>query len=157
MPFYSQLSIIKANQAFRGYVISYKAKIVERKDSVLQLEVSKLSIKDLFSDLLGEIKGFKYQITAKVLLKKMQTQWRDWIFSSLFNSVTKSVINHRFKLEESFQEILYKIDAWISNGSGWIIDSIESHYINITTYRPLLGSSLLELPIELKKFKKRTN
>ena len=87
----------------------------------------------------------------------MQTQWRDWIFSSLFNSITKSVINHRFKLEESFQEILYKFDAWISNGSGWIIDSIESHYINITTYRPLLGSSHLELPIELKKFKKRTN
>ena len=33
---------------------------------------------------------------------------------------------HRFKLEESFQEILYMIDAWINNGSGWIIESIES-------------------------------
>ena len=72
MPFYNQLSIIKANQAFRGYAISYKAEIVERKDPVLQLEVSKSSIKDLFSDLLGEIKGFKYQITAKVLLNSMK-------------------------------------------------------------------------------------
>ena len=34
-----------------------------------QLEASKSSIKDLFSVLLNETKGFKYQITLKVLLK----------------------------------------------------------------------------------------
>ena len=70
MPFYKQLSIIKANQAFKGYVILYKAEIVERKDLILQLQASKSSVKDLFSDLLNETKGFKYQITVKVLLKK---------------------------------------------------------------------------------------
>ena len=36
----------------------------------LQLEASKLSIKNLFNDLLNEIKGFKYQITVEVLSKK---------------------------------------------------------------------------------------
>ena len=60
------------------------------------------------------------------------------------------MINHRFKLEESFQEILYMIDAWINNGSGWITESIESQYINISTYRPLSGSSYIDLPIKLK-------
>ena len=34
-----------------------------------------------------------------------------------FNSLTKLVINHRYKLK-SFQEILYRIDAWINEGSG---------------------------------------
>ena len=43
-----------------------------------------------------------------------------------FNSVTRLVINQRFKLGESFQEILYMIDTWINNGSGWITESIES-------------------------------
>ena len=61
LPFYEQLSIIKTNQAFRGYAMSYKVEIVERKDLILQLEASKLSIKDLFCDLLNETKGFKYQ------------------------------------------------------------------------------------------------
>ena len=60
------------------------------------------------------------------------------------------MINHRFKLEESFQDILYMIDAWINNGSGWIIESIESQYINISTYRPLAGSFYIDLPTELK-------
>ena len=69
LPFYEQLSIIKTNQAFKGYAMSYKVEIVEGKDLILQLEASKSSIKDLFSDLLNEIKGFKYQINVKALIK----------------------------------------------------------------------------------------
>ena len=49
----------------------YKVGIVERKDPIVQLEASKLSIKDLFSNLINEMKGFTYQITAKVLLKNI--------------------------------------------------------------------------------------
>ena len=39
-------------------------------DLIVQLETSKSSIKDFFNDLLNETKGFRYQITIKVLLKK---------------------------------------------------------------------------------------
>ena len=56
-------------------------------------------------------------------------------------------------------EILLKkffhiIDAWINEGSGWIVESIESQYINISTYRPLLRSSYMNLPIELRNQEK---
>ena len=54
---------------FRGYAMSYKVEIIERKEPTTQLEASKSSIKDLFSDLSNETKGFKYQITLKVMLK----------------------------------------------------------------------------------------
>ena len=63
LPFYEELDIIKTNHAFRGYAMSYKVEIVQRKDPINQLETSKSSIKDLFSDLLDETKDFKYQIT----------------------------------------------------------------------------------------------
>ena len=46
--------------------MSYKVKIIEKKDPIVQLEPSKLSIKDLYNDLLNKSKGFKYQITVKV-------------------------------------------------------------------------------------------
>ena len=68
LPFYEQLSV-KTNQALRGYAMSYKVEIIERKDPSVQLEASKSSIKDLLNDLLNETKSFKYQITVKVLLK----------------------------------------------------------------------------------------
>ena len=64
--------------------------------------------------------------------------------------MTKIVINYGFKLENSFQDILYLIDNWINKGSGWIVESIESQYINISTYRPLSGSSYMNLPVELR-------
>ena len=45
-----QPSVIKTDQAFRGYAMSSKVEIIERKDRIVQLEASKLSIKDLFND-----------------------------------------------------------------------------------------------------------
>ena len=45
-----------------------------------------------------------------------------------------------------FQEILYKIDNWINEGSGWIVELIEYRYINISNYRPLSGNSYVKLP-----------
>ena len=50
--------------------MSYKVKAIEKRDPIKQLEASKSSIRDLFSDLLNETRGFKYQITLKVMLKK---------------------------------------------------------------------------------------
>ena len=64
LPFYEQLSVIKTNQAFRGYAMSYKVEIILRKDPIVQLEGSKSSIEDLYNDLLNETKGSKYQITV---------------------------------------------------------------------------------------------
>ena len=57
LPIYEQLSIIKPDQAFKGYATSYKVEIIERKDPTVQLEESKSSIKDFFNDLLNQTKG----------------------------------------------------------------------------------------------------
>ena len=150
LPFYEQLSVIKTDQAFSGYARSYKVEIVGKKDPIVQLEASKLSTKDLFSDLINEIKGFNYQITVKILPKKYKPNGEIEFAPVYFNLSTKLVINHRYKLDKSFQEILYRIDAWINKRSGWIIESIESQYINISTYKHLVGSSYIDLPIELR-------
>ena len=88
------------------------------------------------------------------MLKKYKPN-REIEFSPVyFNSLTKTIINNRFELEIAFQEILYRIDAWINEGSGWITESIESQYINISAYRPLARNSYIDLPIELRGSKK---
>ena len=108
LPFYDQLNIIKTDQAFKGYVRSCKVEIVDKKDLIVQLEASKSNIKNLFNDLLNETKGFKYQITVKVLLKKYKPNEEIEFTPVYFNSSTK-IINKRFKLEHAFQEIPYRI------------------------------------------------
>ena len=68
-----------------------------------------------------------------------------------FNSVTKTVVNSdKHDLDKSFQEILYKIDNCNNERSGWIIESIETQYVNISLYSPLIGSTYVELPDKLK-------
>ena len=64
------------------------------------------------------------------------------------------MINHIFSLENAFQEILYRIDNWINEGSGWIVELIQSQCIKISTDRPLSGSSYVQLPVELRSSKK---
>ena len=109
----------------------------------------------MFSDLLNKTKGLKYQITVKVLLKKYKPNGEIEFAPVYFNSVIKTVINHRFKLENYFQEILYLIDDWINEGSGWNVESTDFQYINISTYRLLLGNSYMNLPAKLRSPRKR--
>ena len=118
LPFYEELNVIKTNHAFRGYAMSYKVEIIEKKDPIKQLEASKSSIKDLFNNLLNEAKGFKYQITLKVMLKKYKPNGKIEFRPVYFNSTTKAVTNHKFSLENAFQEILYRIHNWINEVSA---------------------------------------
>ena len=50
--------------------MTYKVEMIDKKDPSSQLKASQSSIKDLLNDPLDETKGFEYQITAKILLKK---------------------------------------------------------------------------------------
>ena len=105
--------------------MSYKIEIIERKSPIIQLKASKSSTEDLFSDLLNETKGIKYQINVKSFVKKQKLNGETEFALVYFNSLTKTVMNHRFRLENSFEEILYMIDVWINNGSDWNVESIE--------------------------------
>ena len=104
----------------------------------------------MLKDLLIELKGFKYQITLAVLLSKVKSNSETEYSPVYFNSLTKTVINNKFKLNQAFQEIIYRLDNWISHGSGWIVEEIYSQYLNIATYLPLSGSTYIKLPVELQ-------
>ena len=95
----------------------------------------------MFKDLLDEIKGFKYQITVKVLLNKYKKNGDIEFAPVYFNSTTKEVINLEYDIDKSFQEILYRIDNWTNEGSGWVIESVDAEYVNISIFSPLSGST----------------
>ena len=53
-------------------------------------------------------------------------------------------------ISEAGNELINRISEWISEGSGWVIKSVDKHKIDISKYKPLRGSSYLPLP-DLKK------
>ena len=84
------------------------------------------------------------------MLKKHKPNGETKFRQVSFNSTSKTVRDHKFSLENTFQGKLYRIDNWINDGSGWIVELIESRYIKIPTYRPLSGISYTKLPAELR-------
>ena len=59
LSFYEELNVIKTDRTFRGYAMSCKVEMIEKKDLLIQLEASKSSIEDLFNDLSDETNNTK--------------------------------------------------------------------------------------------------
>ena len=62
-----------------------------------------------------------------------------------FNSTNKTVNSSKDSLDRSFQEIFNRINNWISEGSGWVIESVDVEYVNVSIYSPLSGSLYIEI------------
>ena len=126
LPSYDDVSIVKNKTAFSGYAQSYKVEIVDKKDVIIQLKGSEMVIKDLFKDLLVEMKGFKYQLTLNILLRKQKSSNEIEYRSIYFNSLTETVIGNNYFLEDCFNEIIFKVENWISHGKGWNVEETIS-------------------------------
>ena len=158
--FYHELNIVKTVKAFKKYVRSYSSEIMKDKgrntnDPLAQLEASKPVLKNVFRDLLIEMKDFKYQITLEVLLTKQKKNRDKEISTVYFNSFAKTVIKlNKYSLNQSFQQVLYRIDNWINEGSASTIEYMDGEYIIVSVYSPLSGSPYIEKSAELKHWKK---
>ena len=144
--------ISQVEKALKGYTQSFEVELRNEKDPLVQLQKSRRAIEYLFNNLLVQTKGFKFVETLQVKFVKHSNN-KKVLKNGYFNSTTDLIINEtdiRLSLQTSQQQILNKIAQWISEGSGWTIQSIENHYINIVNYNPLKGSSYIKLPQELK-------
>ena len=148
--------IEQTNKALKGYTKSYEIGIKHNIDPLIQMQNTRKAIEYHINTLLNEMKGFKFVETLKVTFKKLtdgETVYR----SAYFNSSAQTIINQteiNNSLQMSKQQILNKIAEWISQGSGWTIKSVDSHYLNIVKYKPMSGSSYIQLPSELGNGKK---
>ena len=144
--------IEETNKALRGYTSSYIISIKHNKDPLLQLQNTRLAVEHHIKKALSAMKGIKFNETLKVTFWKPQDD--GWIYkTAYFNSKPQTVINDNTineALQLTKQQILNFIAQWISEGSGWTLQSVDSHYINLVKYEPLKGSSYIQLPTELR-------
>ena len=141
LPFYNDINISRKERAFKKYTETYEVEIFNNKSLSDSLPVSRNSIKKLFDELLGEKRGFKYVLSTKIILKK-HINYNKHKYSTVYlNLLIKTVINRRYHLNDSFEQILNLLDIWINEISAWKIDQIDGLYINTSNYEPLLGGS----------------
>ena len=154
--------IKELNKALKGHAKSYGIELQDNSNPLNHFTKTKELVESHLENLLKDKKGFKFIETLEITFEKdsidSKTGKRVSIYkTAFFNGKAKTItktndIEH--ELNMSRQEILNLIEKWVSEGSGWVIDRIDSHYINVTTYTPLHGSNYIELPTELKNPKK---
>ena len=155
--------IKELNKALKGHAKSYGIEIQDYLNPLDHFTKTKAFVESHLESLLKDMKGFKFIETLEVTFVKMITTdsinkttvriYKKAFFNSKAKTVTKaSDIEH--ELSMSRQEILKTIEECVSEGSGRAINYIDSHYINVTLYKPLNGSSYIELPMELRNPKK---
>ena len=144
--------IEETNKALKGYTSSYKISIKHSTDPLLQLQNTRLAVGYHIKKALSAMKGIKFNETLKVKFWKPRDD--GWTYkSAYFNSKPQTVINDiniNEALQLTKQQILNFIAQWISEGSGWTIQSVDGHYLNTVQYQPMKGSSYIQLPQELR-------
>ena len=155
--------IKELNRALKGHAKSYEIELQDNLNPLNHFMKTRPLTESHLEDLLKTMKGFKFIETLEVTFEKdtinSKTGKHVSIYkkTAFFNGKAKTITkvdDIEPELNMSRQEILNMIAKWVSEGSRWVIDRIDSHYINVTLYKPLNGSSYIELPTELRNSKK---
>ena len=148
--------IDEVDKALKGYTKSFEIDIKNDKDPLIQLQNTRLAIEYHIIKVLTSMKGLKFVETFRVTFKKLA---KDEIVykTAYFNSKPQTIINKteiNKSLQSSKDHILNMIAQWISEGSGWTVESVDNHYLNIVQYQPMKASSYIKLPQELRHHRK---
>ena len=148
--------IEQVNNALKGYTKSFEIGIKHNKDPLVQLQSTRKALEHHIISILTSMNGLKFVETLRVTFTKPSGS--DILYkTAYFNGAAQTIINNQEvteSLQSSQQHILNKIAQWVSEGSGWTIQSVDNHYLNIVKYQPMNGSSYIELPPELRNSSK---
>ena len=140
----------------KGYTKSFEISIINNKDPLTQLQNTRKAVEYHIMKILTSIKGLKFIETLSVTFKKFvnnETVYK----TAYFNSKPQTIINDLGipeSLQLSKEQILNIIAQWIFEGSGWTIESVDNHHLNIVQYKPMNNSSYIKLPQELRNSSK---
>ena len=139
-------------QAIEGYTRSYEIGLTNRQDPLIQLQDTRLVIENNLSKILNEMRGFKFSEVLKITLEKLDGD--ELIVKTAYFYGRPQTVTNEMEIAKLLQitqeQIVNKIQKFIAEGSGWTVQSVDGHYINVVRYRPLRGSSYILLPKELQ-------
>ena len=143
---------IERATALKGYTVSFEVGIVNDSDPLVQLQTTRQSIENNLKNVLEDMKGFKFNETLKITFEKQKGD--GWIEKTAYFGKNPQTITNDSEIAESLQKtqnyIINKVQQWISEGSAWIVKSVDGHFINVLKYKPLRGSSYILLPKDLQ-------
>ena len=135
LPLYDSVGISLREYTHKYNAATYGVEVIDNKSLDDSLFLAKKSFNDLLRDLLEEKGGFKYNLGARITLKRWNNATNSYDIATIsLKAKAITVINQRFNLNTAYKELKHKLDICAGEGSGWIVDKIEDIYINVANY-----------------------
>lgn len=99
--------------------------------------------------------AIKWYIVAQVELSRETAEGEVRTVEPFFRSITNTLLTpdnfESHDLNAALQKIVIGLEKYIHESSGWILQSVRLLNIHTVSYKPLNGSSFIELPTTLKQ------
>ena len=149
--------ITNRSHAYKGDMSTYNVEILNSFNHELQLKDTESAIKNILIDSLSELRGFTFVTTLVLEFMKIESD-DETTYSTFYSNLKAETFNNESDIDDVFESIYITIISNIQNslgkGSGWMIDSVIDHTVNISRHNPLAGSCYIKLPKKIRPPKK---
>ena len=130
-----------------NYLRSYQMIIPSRiKDPILLFKEVKPIFEETLENDLHSLGSLKYSVGLEAVFVKDQTFTDP---PTRFYTMQRAIFNEVDPSKE-FSELIARIENFVQNGSGWILNTLKTLWLDVAKYEPIKGSSYLPLPDSLK-------
>ena len=110
-------------------------------------------LKEELKDLEG---GLKFQLALKVQLRKDSPDGSEEYSDPVLRHKQETLLQQSeigAALHQAFPRSLELLEKWTQRGSGWVVERVETLWLDIARYQPLRGGSYIPLPAAVKNKK----
>ena len=140
----------KSAKAFGNVLVTRDLTILNKNDPEDQMNKLNQRISFLLNEHLKKLKGLRFNIGLAIQFTKPDPVSENRISETFYIIGKNAVITHESDISKAIQmqrnQISIGIDRFTNNGSGWVIDEITKHYLNVGDYKPLAAKSYIPLP-----------
>lgn len=119
-------------------------------DPMAFLEVAEPLIQKKLEEELKALKGgLKFQLALKVWLRKDNPDGSEEYTDPVLRHKQEAILQEneiQATLHQVFPRILESLEKWTQRGSGWVVERVETLWLDIARYQPLRGGSYIPLP-----------
>ena len=93
--------------------------------------------------------GLKFQLALKVQLQKDSPDGSEEYTDPVLRHKQETLLQQSeigAALHQAFPRILELLEKWTQRGSGWVVERVETLWLDIARYQPLRGGSYIPLP-----------
>ena len=129
-------------------------------DPRASLEKMRPRIRKKLEEEIRALNGIKFQLALKVQLRKTGPNGTEEYTDLMLRHKQEAVLQANEideALDKAIPTIFETLEKWTQRGSGWVVDRVETLWLDIARYQPLRGSSYIPLPAAVRNKKAAIN